>query len=458
MPTKVVKIICTILIVSVFAIIGTMYTSDPNEIDDLVSKFNANTQNFQRTTVSTVIEESEEDNTDVDNSLFVDFDTAGVTDFITACKLAHNVLGHAGVDYSTTQQATINYITTDLDCNGYVGYALYLYGANPGCLPADEVVSGVSGLTKVDPAQHTLVAGDILIYSNHVEVYYSGSSGSYEAFNWGSHDTAAGAYKSDDTTSHSVASCTVSGLCTSPRDFSDLVEVYTWNGNSSYTPPPQSTQPSPSPPIPGTGGTSGGSSSGGTSNYVQSVWNKNDVDFLYDTIALYKQGNYPNLYLGKSGVSVSDAGCFVTSILNMVCASNNKTTENFNKWQNVLTASTSGTGNYFTAKGGLQNHCDFAKACGFNGSNYERIYDVKASIVKDKLDNGSYVIVWYDGGNAMYSGNSHFVFVAGYDYKDTNGDGVDELYILIADPGKKDYYEFCETDFDKINGDLRVFS
>lgn len=60
MPNKAVKVVCCILLISTLCIIGLLYRSDLNESSDLLTRYNDNTQHFDRTTATTVIEKSEE--------------------------------------------------------------------------------------------------------------------------------------------------------------------------------------------------------------------------------------------------------------------------------------------------------------------------------------------------------------------------------------------------------------
>lgn len=446
MPQKVVKIVCAILVITVFVIIGTMYTSDPNVIDSTVAKYHKNTQEFQRTQVSTIILETEEDNeTEIDTNVAVDFDTSTITTFLEACKLAHNVFGHAGAFYSTKAEITINHVTTGMDCNGYLGYALHLYGANAQCSPANQnLLDSIKGLQRLD-ATTTPTAGDIMLYSDHVEVYVDAN----QVYSWGSADQGEQQYSTDDVSNHTVGSCLVIG--TSNPYKGNLVSIYRFDGNQNYTPPQQSVDPTPNPPMPG------GSSTLPVTTSENMPWDKSKVDFLYDKVVLYKQVEEPQrnyvIGSGNSSKTVKGVGCYACSVLNAVISLGVDEDTALELWKNNLTNPA-----YFGPSADMIDSSSFAsQLSSMNYAGSGKIYPASTLDIVDymKADPNNRAIIQYTGNiPGVYSGKSHFVWVCGYNYSDLNGDGTEELTLLIADPSKG----YVTLPADLLNSNLDKFN
>lgn len=268
-PKHIMAIIAFIIGFSVLAICVTMFSNDSDNFEDVVSKFNQVTQQFQRTEVSTVIEETEREK-DVyeDTGIWLDIDTSNINGWPEACALAHHVLGHAtqyGVRYSTSQQAVINGVTVNTDCSGFVGLALYLYGAQDDASDATEKsLKNIAGLQSIDDlSNYTPEVGDIVLYGynnrlSHIEVVatVNGSDITF-TFNWGDMKSAESLYFNDNTAGHNPDVCPVVTNTVPSEDRGDLLYVFRFDSNTSYQPPnPPTTPPqqATNPNIPGVGG------------------------------------------------------------------------------------------------------------------------------------------------------------------------------------------------------------
>lgn len=261
-PQRVVAIVGALVLIAVLIICGLMYTSDQNEIDDLVSRHNRTSQNFDRTSVVTIIEQLEPPKEDVEfefNEIL--FETSDITSLLDACIKAHHLLYHAGYIYSTTDTGNINGFTVQLDCSGYVGIALYLYGLQTDMSSVTESRlqnnDNLENLGTLDSYMYE--EGDILVYDNHIEVFVQkDASSGIDVYQWGSSKTAEGLYN-EGVGDHSVDACTANVMTTSGSFASGKKPtVYRIKQNTQTTPPPApepqpspEPQPTPSPEPPG---------------------------------------------------------------------------------------------------------------------------------------------------------------------------------------------------------------
>lgn len=408
-PRKVVIAIGLLVLVTVLLICGLMYTSDSNTYDSIIGDFRRNTQSFEKTSVSTIVEQidPQRDVPPVDGN-WTNIDTSQVSTWLDACELAHHSMFHAGIVYQASGDITLNGFFTEADCTGYIGVALYLYGlqqtmsaVSESSLDANSSITNMGVIPKSD-----YQSGDILVYNDHVEVYVSDSGNGIAVYQWGNSSTAEGLYI-ESVGEHSPKDCTADIKTTSSSygtKNNPVVYRLSNTGNASPPSPPKPPQPDPGENLPGV-----------------PVQPNPGVDHMLQLPLLIKQGNYPDVKLGTSSKTVSAVGCFASSmqmVANYMVSPNMPWTDGQIRANFKL--------DFFNSGGGCKNGSDYMKtltngAYGLSGDNTPVIADIEKSI-----DSGRPVIMHFTSRTEpYYSGTGHFLVIRGYD--DSN--------FYLADPG-----------------------
>lgn len=106
--------------------------------------------------------------------------------------------GYAQYDTFTDPYTNTSY-SIRKDCSGYVSFCLYQYTGQGN---THQIASSTMrnyyqlyGLQKL-PGNTELKQGDILVYNNHVEIYWEDTARSYNVLNWGSTGTLNRVYAS----------------------------------------------------------------------------------------------------------------------------------------------------------------------------------------------------------------------------------------------------------------------
>lgn len=233
-PKKTTGIVCAILLLSTIMIVGLLYRSNVNESSDLLAEYNKNTQHFDRTQSSTIIEEIKNDSGEDSNDFTptipgVDDEpvvpgTPTSTDFVQALSVVHKLFGHSGLKYSLGGSGTlVNGDGVRTDCSGYISYALYYQGVFSKGQRYDSAsmpnAPGLDNVTSSINSPSDLLPGDILVYNNHVEAY----AGNGRVYNWGGHASAEDKYSA--CSGHDHKTCTADSTSNWYRDFSSIVAV-----------------------------------------------------------------------------------------------------------------------------------------------------------------------------------------------------------------------------------------
>lgn len=409
-PRRVVVTVGLIVLVAVILICGLMYTSDSNTYESLVSDFGQNTQGFDRTSVSTVVEQLNIPKEEDDYGIWVHIDTSGITSWLDACVLAHHTMYHAGLTYQASTTVTVNGMVTESDCNGFLGIAMYLYGLQGSMASATKNLLDVnSSLTNMGVlSQADYQSGDILLYNNHIEVYVEDTASGIAVYQWGSSGTAEQLY-SEGIGEHAPADCLIS-IKTSSGAFSmNQPTVYRLNSGAVVNPPtpPQPQPPDPSQNLPGVPTQPPSPAGAKTLNMP----------------VLIKQGSsdYSGLKLGNSSATVASSGCFASSI-QMIANYLTSPNTAWSKQQIINNFKL----DYFTNSGGLNTATSYMSKLtngqyGVSGDYVPALADIDKSI-----DNGKPVIMHFTGATQPYYGGSgHFLVINGYD--------TDTYYLM--DPG-----------------------
>ncbi|MCM1215026.1 MAG: C39 family peptidase [Lachnospiraceae bacterium] len=418
-PSKVVIIVGCVVLICVLLICGLMYTTDQNEADDLLARYNKNTQHFDRTEVTTIIEEIRRDkNKDLEDFNYTPIDTSAVTSWLEACELAHHVMWHAGMTYSTTASGTINGMFVQSDCAGYLGVAMYLYGLQ-GDMSAVTPVSlknnsnldylGQISLSEYEP-------GDILVYPNHTEVYVKQiNQNGYNVgvYSWGNSTTAEGLYQTDNS-GHNASDCTVNILTGSGAyKGNNSPDVYRLKSGVTVSPPaPPAPQPTTDPNAPGI-------------PTIPTPQPSTPGTKMLNLPRTVLQGQYSSITLGTSNATVSSVGCFASSmqmIANYLVSPNSAWSEDQVKRNFKLDCFTSG-GSAYGPK-----YMQALTNGKYSITGDTTVHDITQ--VTTSIDQGRPVVLHFSGQHPPYyasSSNTHFVVVEGYD--DTN--------LYIADPANK---------------------
>lgn len=408
-PRRIVVTVGLIVLIAVILICGLMYTSDSNTYESLVSDFRQNTQGFDRTSVSTIVEQLNPPKEEDDYGIWVHIDTSNVTSWLDACLLAHHTMYHAGLTYQASTQVTLNGMITEADCNGFLGIAMYLYGlqgsmssATKNSLDTNSSLIDMGTLSQAD-----YQSGDILLYANHVEVYVEDIASGIAVYQWGSSGTAEGLY-SEGIGEHAPADCTTSIKTSSGAFSAGQPTVYRLNSSVGNPPnPPQPQPPDPSQNLPGVPTQPPSPTGAKTLNMP----------------VLIKQGSsdYSGLKLGNSSASVASSGCFASSIqmiANYLMSPNTA----WSKQQIINNFKL----DYFTSSGGLNTATSYMSKLtngqyGVSGDCVPVLADIDKSI-----DNGKPVIMHFTGATQpYYGGRGHFLVIKGYD--------ADNYYLM--DPG-----------------------
>lgn len=237
-PRKTTGIVCAVILVSTILIVGLLYRSNVNEASDLLAQYNKNTQHFDKTQTSTVIEEiRDKDGGPPDftptipipgvpqpNPSPAPMPNPEASDFLEALSIVHHLYGHSGLKYQYGGSGTLtNGDSVRTDCSGYVSYALAYYGVfSHGTVYSSSNFYTAPGLTEVTSNIHSegdLQAGDILCYNGHVEVY----AGNGKIYNWGGSSSAEDKYTS--CRGHDFDTCTVDARTNFSRSFATITHV-----------------------------------------------------------------------------------------------------------------------------------------------------------------------------------------------------------------------------------------
>lgn len=241
-PRKVTGIVCAVLLISTILIVGLLYRSNLNESSDLMAQYNKNTQHFDRTDTTTVIEEIKQTESGSGDLLPVinkpnsgnnnipgipqspTSGQGGAVSFIEALDSVHKLFGHAGLKYGVGNNTSLpNGDKVRSDCSGYVSYALYVAGVFPkGYAPPSADFPSATGLVKVSDSIKDLAdlqPGDICVMPGHVEVY----AGNNRVYNWGSASSAEDKYAG--CSGHDNTSCTVDSTGNWYRTLSEITCV-----------------------------------------------------------------------------------------------------------------------------------------------------------------------------------------------------------------------------------------
>lgn len=418
-PSKVVAIVGCVVLICVLLICGLLYTTDANETDNLMSRYNKNTQRFDKTSVVTVVEEirrTEDESIDGSESYL---DVGEIHSWLDACIAAHHLMFHSGLTYSVTGSGFIDGMSVGCDCNGYIGVAMYLYGLQSDMstvtlvgLDSSNYFDSMGKLPLTD-----LQAGDILVYPGHIEVFVQSNPTSgylVGVYNWGSHATAEGLYGSDGN--HEVKDC-VQNVMTGSDTYQANQDpnVYRLNsgGQQAFNPPAQQ-PPAPQPPNPPGIPSQPPASSGEKKLNLPKVIDQ-------------KAAEFKDVNLGTSSKKVGNVGCFASSLQ---MAANYLVSPN-SPWDNN-TIINHFKMDMFTSGGGLQSRGGYLQA--LTGGKYTIGTDeslISAKRIEESIDKGLPVILHFDGFADPYytsanGSGTHFVLVYGYNDND----------ILIQDPMK----------------------
>lgn len=198
-PKKIVTYF-TVVIISTVLIMCFMLTTSDEEADDLYSAYNRTTQDFNKTSVETIIrqlqQESEEPSINEPNVPGVNNQIPSAETWLQVCDLAHKQFGGSGLRYVYGGSAVVtksdgSTIGVRADCSGYVGYCIYSAGwaTTPLCITSGSDLTSF-GFTKVTDG--SLLPGDVVAWpGSHIEVYVSGEK---TVYNWGGPASAQNKY------------------------------------------------------------------------------------------------------------------------------------------------------------------------------------------------------------------------------------------------------------------------
>lgn len=226
-PQKSILTVLSVLIVGMF-VATTMLSTDEEEANSIIERYNMSTQNYRRNTVETIIAQTE----DKDESVNIPGVNAPTTandpnnpnqsnipipsdDWVKLVDAVHKAWGAAGFTYNgNTHKFNDNGTELDVrtDCSGYVGFCLYKMGFTNNTIPISsrDAVSFVTGIGGSVIDQANVAEGDILVYSGHVEIFHAvGIDGKTLVWNWGGHRSAEDVYAGKDPST--VTSFTTTG-------------------------------------------------------------------------------------------------------------------------------------------------------------------------------------------------------------------------------------------------------
>ena len=198
-PKKIVTCFAAVIISTVL-IMCFMLTTSEEEADELYSAYNRTTQDFNKTSVETIVrqlqQESEEPSINNPNVPGVNNQTVNAETWLQICDLAHKQFGGSGLRYAYNGSGVVtksdgSTIAVRPDCSGYVGYCIYSAGwaTTPKCITSGSDLSPY-GFTKVTDG--SLLPGDVVAWpGSHIEVYVSGEK---TVYNWGSSASAENKY------------------------------------------------------------------------------------------------------------------------------------------------------------------------------------------------------------------------------------------------------------------------
>ena len=250
-PRNVVIAVGLVVLAVVLLICGLMYTTDQNAADNIMEQYRDNSVDFDRNSVVTIVEQvhNRDAPEEEPESNYIPIDTSVVTDWASALESAHHVLFHAGGSYAPKGTIDINGTDVYLDCSGYMGLALYLYGAKQDMSFVTEgtlnLMDNLDNLGKLGLSD--LQPGDILLYDNHVEVFMYTAGGGIAVYQWGSPSTAEDLYD-HGRKDHDPAACGQSILTTSDAWKSKAPPtVYRFTSATVQNPPTPPPQPTATP-------------------------------------------------------------------------------------------------------------------------------------------------------------------------------------------------------------------
>ena len=402
-PSKVVMIVGIVVLSAVVILCGMLYNSGQNSIDSLVTDYHNNTQAFDRTQVSTIVEQLPSKNEEDGDAGFNynEYDPTQITSWIDACKVAHHLMYHAGLWYSTSDEATINGMLVEQDCSGYIGVAMYLFGKQ-GDMSAvtTNSIQGIVGLTNVgEPGLSDLQQGDILVYSNHIEVFDRVDGKDAVVYSWGSSQSAEGAYL-EGVNDHTASDCSASVTTRSSAFQSEKPTVYRFEGSTQPEPPPEPTPPPTKPEKPPIVG-------------IPPATGTKELNF--PLLVNQHDSAFNGVNLGTSSKSVTKVGCFASSI--QMCANYLSSTS---AWSSSQVASNFKL-DYFTKGGGVNSSAYMSALTGGKYGMTGANSNPSIETVQGYIDAGIPVIMHFTAITEPYytSGSgTHFVVIYGYNDSD----------------------------------------
>lgn len=198
-PKKIVKTCAIVVTCAVIAICSFNFGNTDDEAL-VFSDYTKTTQNYNRVSVSTVVNQIEQPEADPTPPAITDSTPSDIivdnTSWLTTCDGVHKQWGTAGFTYvyggyKEFTQPDGNKCTVRTDCSGYVSYCLYVAGyvsSTHAFTSAGDYTK--AGFVKVEaPAggftTESLVAGDIVAWpGRHVQIYAGPAD---DWWNWGSH-------------------------------------------------------------------------------------------------------------------------------------------------------------------------------------------------------------------------------------------------------------------------------
>lgn len=198
-PNKIVKS-CAIIVLSIVFVMCAMLYENEEDIDLMYNKFQRNTQDYNKTSITTVInqlEQETETEPSINNPNVPGVDSSTTAEgWLAICDKAHKMYGAAGFTYGYNTYANLTLsdgtvVNVRKDCSGYVGFCMYLAGfsSSPVCITSGSDLTPY-GFTRVDSSQ--LQPGDVVAWpGSHIEVYVSGEK---TVYNWGGAASAQNKY------------------------------------------------------------------------------------------------------------------------------------------------------------------------------------------------------------------------------------------------------------------------
>jgi hypothetical protein len=208
-PKKTVSICVAIVMCFVVLICGLNFSNNDEDYNTIISSYNKTTQDYSRTSVSTVVNQISNNIESEPNIPGVSTTYTSVTidtsSWLAICDSVHKQWGAAGLGYKLGGYRTLNFgngdVTIRLDCSGYVSYCLYVagYTTSTTAFTTSSLATNYTsyGLVKVaNPGEITsytqLQPGDILdIKGNHMQIYAGPAD---DWYNWGGESSTSDKY------------------------------------------------------------------------------------------------------------------------------------------------------------------------------------------------------------------------------------------------------------------------